>query len=410
MKMGSYTSIIKDDEYSIVDIETTGFSIERCNIIEIAALKISNGEIVDSFHAFIKQTDPIPPFITSLTGITDQELADGDLIDDVLQDLSKFLGELTVVGHNVAFDYRFLSYNFEKQLNIILDNERIDTMRLAKELIYDIPNFKLDTLVKYFNIMDNGHHRADKDVRMTYELIKSLSNLNDNYRDSNLEQIQKSLKSCNKFADKRIAIKSKIKYVNSRLLECIFNDMRCKVWYALYPSSDVLIINDNMYQRFLEQEVFDEIWEPWLNRAKRLSNEGKLEVYSEKQICELLNIEIVERRRSKESRYVSVKNIVTATDEFDESHPLFKKSCVFTGVLARYDRKSVMQYVVNVGGICQNSITKTTDYLILGDNSLCASIKDGKSTKQKKAEDMIKKGSDIKVISESTFYQLLKNE
>jgi len=408
--MGDSTSIIKEEEYIIVDIETTGFSIEHCNIIEIAALKISGGEIADSFHSLIKQTEPIPPFISSLTGITCQELKDADTIDDVLVNFLKFVGRLTLVGHNVSFDYRFLSYNIEKQLNIIIDNKYKDTMRLSKELIYDVPNYKLDTLVKYFNITDNGHHRADKDVLMTYELIKNLSNLNANYRENNYEQIQKSIKNSNKFVNKRISIKSKTKYVNERLLECILNDMGCKVWHALYQSSDILIINDTTYQRFLGQEVFNEIWEPWLNKAKRLTNEGKLEVYSEKQICELLNIEIVERRSSKESWHVSAKNIVATTDDFDESHPLYKKNCVFTGALVRYDRKSAMQYVVNVGGICQNSVTKTTDYLILGDNSFCASIKDDKSTKQKKAEDLIKNDSDIKIISESTFYQLLKNE
>jgi len=332
------------------------------------------------------------------------------LIYSAISGFVEFVGELAIVGHNVSFDYRFLNYNCEKYLNGRLCNERIDTMRLAKELISNIHNFKLGTLIDYFKIADIGQHRADNDIRMTYELIKCLSNLNDNYRESNYDQIQKSIQCSKKFNNKKIAIKTKIKYVQSRFLECIFTDMNSKVWYALYPSCDVLIMNESTYNRFCTQEAFDELWEPWLNKAKQRFKDGSLEVYSEKQVCELLNIQIVEKKSPKESKYVSGKDIVATTNDFDETHPLYQKNCVFTGTLDRYDRKTAMQYVANVGSVCQNGITKTTDYLILGDNSFCASIKDGKSSKQKKAEDMIANGSDIQIIPESTFYLLLKNE
>lgn len=409
VKMKNSTSIIKDKEYVIVDIETTGFSLELCSIIEIAALKISSGEIVDKFHAFIKQTKSIPPFITNLTGITDGEVANGELIEDVLLIFLKFTGNLALVGHNITFDYRFLNFNLQKHLNLHLFNKYIDTLKLAKELIYDVPNYKLDTLVKYFNINDEGHHRADKDVFMTYELIKSFSNLNDNYRENNNEQINKSVKNCSKFCNKRITIKAKTKYVNTRLLECIFNDVGSKVEYTLHSESNVLIVEDQIYQIFLKQDSFDEMFESWLNKAKHLFDEGKLEIYSEKQICELLNIEIVEKTRFKPWMKITAKEVVATIEEFDEKHPLYKKKCVFTGALVKCDRKSAMQHVVNAGGICQDSVTKTTDYLILGDNDHNVLVKNGISTKQKKAEQMIKEGFGIKIISESTFYEMIKN-
>lgn len=410
--MRNSTSIIKENEYIIVDIETTGFSVEHCHIIEIAALKIAYGEIADSFHTFVKHDGPIPPFITKLTGITDKDVSDGKLIDSAIAEFVEFIGKLVVMGHNVSFDYRFLNYNCERYLNERLCNERIDTIRLAKELIVDISNFKLGTLVDYFKISDIGQHRADNDIRMTYELIKCLSNLNDNYRECKLGQIQKSIQNSNQFNNKKIVIKTKMKYVQSRLLECIFTDMNSKVLYALYPSCDVLIMNDSTYKRFCTQDTFDEFWEPWLNRAKQRFINKSLEVYSEKQVCELLNIQIVEKKSSIANRYqsISAKDIVAVTDDLDETHPLYQKNCVFTGMLDRYDRKTVMQYVANVGGICQNGITKATDYLILGDNSFCASIKDGKSSKHKKAQDMIVKGFEIQIVPESTFYELLKNE
>jgi DNA polymerase-3 subunit epsilon len=70
-------------------------------------------------------------------------------------------------------------------------------------------------------------------------------------------------------------------------------------------------------------------------------------------------------------------------------------------------RKEAMQLVVDLGGICGDSVTKKTNYLILGNNDFCTSIKDGKSAKQKKAESLALSGNDIKIISENVFYDLV---
>lgn len=94
--------------------------------------------------------------------------------------------------------------------------------------------------------------------------------------------------------------------------------------------------------------------------------------------------------------------------EFDETHPLYGKVCVFTGVLENMVRKEAMQKVVNLGGLVGDSVTKKTNYLILGNNDYCKSIKDGKSSKQKKAEELKLKGHDIEVISENVFYDMLE--
>lgn len=404
------TSIIQEDSYIIVDIETTGFSVEHCNIIEIGALKIVDGEVEDSFHTFVRQDCSIPQFITDLTGITDEDVAGGIPINSAMKEFAGFAGDLVLVGHNVSFDYRFLNHNSEKHLNVPLCNEHIDTVRLARGLVINIPNYKLGTLLDYFQIADIGQHRAINDTRMTYELIRRLSFLNDNYRESNLEQVQRSIQCGNRFCSKRIAMKTKMKHVNSRLLECIFAEMNSRVTYALYPSCNVLVMNDSAHVRFLTQDAFDEVWEPWLIRAKQRFVNGSLEVYSEKQVCDLLDIRIHEKTSRRSRVHVSAKDIAATIDEFDDTHPLYQKQCVFTGTLDRYDRRTAMQYVANVGGICQDGITKATDFLIVGDSSFSASIMVGKSSKQKKAEEMISRGHGIRIISEGTFYQLLKDE
>lgn len=106
-------------------------------------------------------------------------------------------------------------------------------------------------------------------------------------------------------------------------------------------------------------------------------------------------------------RCVKAKDISATTSEFDEEHPLFNKQCVFTGKLEKMTRAEAMQIVANAGGINADNVTKNTNYLILGNNDFCNTIKDGKSSKQKKAEKYVLEGKDIQVISENVFYDMI---
>lgn len=110
----------------------------------------------------------------------------------------------------------------------------------------------------------------------------------------------------------------------------------------------------------------------------------------------------------KKNKYIlDARDIHTTNTEFDVTHPLYKKNCVFTGKLEKMIRKDAMQIVVDFGCICQNGVTATTNYLILGNNDYCSTIKDGKSSKQKKAEKLKLEGKDIEIISENTFYDMI---
>lgn len=95
---------------------------------------------------------------------------------------------------------------------------------------------------------------------------------------------------------------------------------------------------------------------------------------------------------------------------FDETHPLYKKVCVFTGTLEKMSRKDAMQIVANLGGVNADSVTKKTNFLILADHNYCKSLKGGKSSKQKKAEALKISGNDIEIIPESVFYDMLESE
>lgn len=104
---------------------------------------------------------------------------------------------------------------------------------------------------------------------------------------------------------------------------------------------------------------------------------------------------------------IDVTTINPQSYDIDENNFFYEKHCVFTGTLEKMVRKEAMQIVVNVGGILDKSVTRATNYLILGNNDYCKSIKDGKSSKHKKAEQLKANGQDIEVIDEFTFYKLI---
>ena len=116
-------------------------------------------------------------------------------------------------------------------------------------------------------------------------------------------------------------------------------------------------------------------------------------------------IKVVPRKRYRETH--SLKELVAAEGFENPDSPLYGKVCVFTGALESFTRKEAAQLVVNIGGIVGDNVTKKTNFLVLGNNDYCKSIKDGKSNKQKKAEKLIAEGADLSIIPESVFLDIL---
>lgn len=162
------------DDYVLVDIETTGFSPVKDNIIEIGAIKVKNNEIISEYNELIKIDKILSPFTTKLTGITDEMLQSGKNITEVLKEFVSFTESKIIIGHNVTFDLGFLSYNCKKYLNYNLNNDYVDTMCMARKIVPNSINYKLGTLANLFNVSYEGAHRGLKDVQITYEVYNSL--------------------------------------------------------------------------------------------------------------------------------------------------------------------------------------------------------------------------------------------
>lgn len=300
------TSLISfPSEYVVIDIETTGLSTDFDEIIEVGALKVVDGSVTDSFCEYVHPTEPIPYFVTALTGITDEDLKDARPVEDVLPDYVRFIGDSIVLGQNVNFDVNFI-YDFGEPLGITFTNDYIDTMRLSRRLHPEFKHHRLKDLVERYDVGDFERHRALGDCQATFEIFKAL-----------------------------------------------------------------------------QQDI--------------LAEHGSFDAF-------------IEYCKPKPNRRLDISNIAPTCDDIDPSHPLYGRICVFTGKLERMLRKDAMQLVVNLGGEIGDSVTKKTNYLILGNNDYCSTIKDGKSSKQKKAEKFMAEGYDISIMPESVFYDLVIEE
>ena len=294
-------------DYTVIDIETTGFSPEYDSILELAAVKVRNNHIVDEFSSLVREDEGIivNSFITSLTGISQQMIDSAPYTEDTLKHFLEFLDDDILLGHNVSFDVNFIYDSAERFYGSPLRNNFIDTMRIDRKLYKGEKHHRLSDISQRFHIDDTGAHRALADCRITKEAYDKLRE----------------------------------------------------------------IIDDT-----IGEEAFIESF-----KAKRV-------------------------RRPIRIKYEHLK---PEEIEPDEECLLYGKTCVITGSLERYSRREALQAIEKIGGFVAENVTKNTDYLILGNNDYCDSIKGGKSSKQKKAESYRLKGIDIEIIPENVFYEML---
>lgn len=290
------------NEYVMIDTETTGFSVEWDSLIEIGALKIRGGEVVDTFETFVKLDGELPDFITELTGITDAMLADAPAPQEAVKAFLDFLGNDVIVGYNVRFDIGFIREDIKQYFGQEMNNDYIDCMRIARKLFPEEKHHRLKDMRKLLGIGVDKEHRASHDCVATKAVFEQLRN---------------------------VAIE---KY-------------------------------------------------------------GTIDDF----------------KKSFAHKDLKAGDISTKNTSFDVTHPLFGMTCVFTGTLEKMTRREAMQAVVDVGGTVGDNVTKDTNFLVLGNNDYCSTIKDGKSTKQKKAEALMLKGNDIVIIPENVFYEMLEN-
>ena len=156
--------------YVVFDIETTGFSPDVNHIIEIGAVKVENGAIIDRFSSFVNPQVPIPYRIEELTHINDSMVIDAPTIEVVLPQFLKFCEGCVMVAHNADFDVSFIK---RKAANLGEDFNPtyVDTVAMARFLLPSLSRFKLDTVAKAVGVNLDNHHRAVDDAACTAEIF-----------------------------------------------------------------------------------------------------------------------------------------------------------------------------------------------------------------------------------------------
>jgi DNA polymerase III epsilon subunit family exonuclease len=159
-------------DFVVVDVEATGGSPGRGDrLTEVAAVRVREGQVVDSFESLINPQRPIPPTVSRLTDITDEMVAEAPTFRQVAEPLRKALEGAVFVAHNVGFDWRFLVAEYQRCFGGRLGGERLCTLRLARKLHPELPRRSLHALADYYAIASDRWHRAGPDARATAELF-----------------------------------------------------------------------------------------------------------------------------------------------------------------------------------------------------------------------------------------------
>lgn len=156
-----------------LDLETTGPDPLKDKIIEVGMVKIVDGKETETYHSMINPGVRLPLKIKRLTGISEEMLVEKPGIEDVIHEISSFIDNYPIIGHNVEFDKNFISTAMGRSLNPI-PNTAFDTVELARIIMPDAPNHRLATLCSLLNIEIPVQHRALEDARAAANLAVEL--------------------------------------------------------------------------------------------------------------------------------------------------------------------------------------------------------------------------------------------
>lgn len=189
-------------DYVIFDLETTGVSTKSDAVVEISAVKVIAGKVVEEFSTLVNPLRRIPDYASDVNGITDAMVKDAPTFDVALKDFLDFAGDMVLVGHNIhTFDMKFICRDAMNYWGKTVGNDYIDTLPLARLCLPDLGYYKLLDLADYYDIPEECAHRALYDCRMNQQVFECLG--------KELENLEKSPKAvqkcprCGSFLQKR---------------------------------------------------------------------------------------------------------------------------------------------------------------------------------------------------------------
>ncbi|MGV3197533.1 PolC-type DNA polymerase III [Lactobacillus amylovorus] len=180
----------EDREFVIFDVETTGLSSVYDTIIEIGAVKMKNGEVLERFDKFINPHHPLNEQTINLTSITDEMVSAADDEDVVIKQFQDFYGDRPLCGHNVQFDVGFVNAALRRAGLSEITQPVVDTLEVSRLLHPEQNRHTLDSLAKKYNVSLEHHHRANQDAEATgYLMYKLLDAFKKKYNEDNLNNL-----------------------------------------------------------------------------------------------------------------------------------------------------------------------------------------------------------------------------
>ncbi|WP_141433451.1 PolC-type DNA polymerase III [Bacillus sp. 03113] len=312
---------LEDATFVVFDVETTGLSAVYDTIIELAAVKIQNGEIIDKFEAFANPHHPLSATTINLTGITDEMVENAPDVEVVLKRFHSWSSDAVLVAHNASFDMGFLNVGYKKIGLGKATNPVIDTLELGRFLYPDMKNHRLNTLSKKFDIELTQHHRAIYDAEATgYLLLKMLKDAH-----------EKGINNHNQFNDHMGQGKA---YQRARPYHCILlaqTELGLKNLFKLISISHIEYfyrvprIPRSVLQKFREGilvgsacdkgEVFEGMMQKSPEEVEEIAQfYDYLEVQPKEVYAHLLELELVKNEKALEE---IIKNIVLLGEKLD---------------------------------------------------------------------------------------------
>ncbi len=273
------------DNFVVVDIETTGLRAKNSEIIEIAALKVKEGSVIEEFQTFVKPKVPVSPEISAINGITNDMLTEAPNIKSATNNFLNFLGNNIIVGHNLeGFAFKFLSkalHTCDKKIH----NDYIDLSSFADYCLWNkIPDYKLSTVTKYFSVSDDNNERALKDCYLIYhcycKLVEMFRNEwdKDDYYEEYKEDFNKLINQSSKPIN-TLNLRKSLEYINDGAQDDPV--LRCFVLLPLIKYE----IENNCLEEFLSKELLCFKYDMHRGMYKRMSDGDYKQVKKDIEYC-----------------------------------------------------------------------------------------------------------------------------
>ena len=184
---------LKEVEYCVLDLETTGLSTRYDHIIEFGGVIVTKNTVTNKrLQLFIKPPVEIPPFIANKTNITNEMVKDALPFDKAIDKILEFIGDKVIVAHNADFDFNFLNEKLEEIGREPLKNTCLDTLNLARSVIKNRKYYKLGYIAKQFNVDydEDTAHRADYDAEVLADVLVKMLTIIPNWETTTFNQLQ----------------------------------------------------------------------------------------------------------------------------------------------------------------------------------------------------------------------------